>query len=60
MLQPQLQDPGCACRSGDRLERVFVGAATGDVLMFEKGESRGSVLVEGGLRLTCMLGHVKV
>ena len=37
-----------------------MGAATGEVLMFEGGEARGSVLVAGGLRLTCMLGHLKV
>ena len=28
--------------------------------MFEGGEARGSVLITGGLRLTCMLGHLKV
>ncbi len=49
-----------ACHTGDRLERAFVGAATGEVLMFENGEARGSVLVAGGLRITCMLGHAKV
>jgi hypothetical protein len=37
-----------------------VGAATGEVLMFEGGEPKGSVLMAGGLRLTCMLGHAKV
>ena len=37
-----------------------MGAATGEVLMFEGGEPKGSVLMAGGLRLTCMLGHAKV
>ena len=37
-----------------------MGAATGEVLMFEGGESRGSVLVANGLRLNCMLGHLRV
>ena len=36
-----------------------MGAATGEVLMFEGGEARGSVLVAGGLRLTCMLAHLE-
>ena len=42
------------------MDRVFVGASSGEVLMFEGGDHRGAIpAAADGSKPTCMLGHSK-